>query len=77
MKTWRIPLAWEMAGICVVEANTLEEAIEEALAPETPLPEGDYMIESCVVACDDEEYVREFYNDGQKDDKKGETDGSY
>ena len=32
-----------------IEANTLEEAIEIALGPETPLPEGNYVDDSVQV----------------------------
>jgi hypothetical protein len=28
IKTWKIPVTWEMAGIVEVEAETLDEAIE-------------------------------------------------
>lgn len=49
MKYYRIPLAWEMYGHLWVEAETEEEAIEIALGAETPLPEGSYVDDSCVI----------------------------
>ena len=39
MDTYRIPLVWQMYGHCDVDANSLEDAIEIALGPDTPLPE--------------------------------------
>lgn len=49
MPTFRIPLVWQMYGHVNVEAETLEEAIEYALGPECPLPEGSYVDESVQV----------------------------
>ena len=52
MDTFRIPLVWQMYGHCYVEANSLKDAIEIALGPNTPLPDGSYVDDS--VAIDDE-----------------------
>ena len=30
MKSWSIPVTWEVYGRVVIEANTLEEAMEKA-----------------------------------------------
>ena len=30
MKSWSIPITWEVYACVVIEANTLEEAIEKA-----------------------------------------------
>lgn len=49
MPTFRIPLFWMEYGHVNIEANTLEEAIEIALGPETPLPEGNYVDDSVQV----------------------------
>lgn len=49
MKEFRIPLVWQMYGFVWVEAETKEEAIKEALAAETPLPEGYYVDDSLIV----------------------------
>lgn len=51
MSTFRVPLVWQMYGYLDVEANTLQEAIDYALGPEAPLPEGNYLDDS--VAIDD------------------------
>lgn len=56
-KQWRIPCTWSVMGTAVVEADTLEEAIEMVKDPEFPLP-------------DDEDFIRDFYNDGQEDDEE-------
>lgn len=45
--TWfRIPMIWQMYGRLDVEADSLQEAIEYALGPESPLPEGSYLDDS-------------------------------
>lgn len=47
---YRVPLVWQMYGHIWVEAESKEEAVQIALAPETPLPEdGDYVDESVAV----------------------------
>lgn len=67
---WSIPVRWEMYGVVrvpVSEAATLKEAIEIAVGPDTPLPEGDYVDESCAVGVDDPEEIRSLYNEGRPD----------
>ena len=49
MKEYRIPLVWQMYGFVWVEAESKKEAIEIALGPDTPLPDGTYIDESCEV----------------------------
>lgn len=49
MPTFRIPLVWQMYGHADVDAETLEEAIEYALGPECPLPDGNYVDDSIQV----------------------------
>ena len=49
MDTYRIPLVWQMYGHCHVEANSLKDAIEIALGPDTPLPDGFYVDDSVAV----------------------------
>lgn len=46
MPVFRIPLVWEVYGHINVTADTKEEAIEYALGPECPLPDGDYVDDS-------------------------------
>ena len=42
-KTYRIPVSWLMYGHVTVEAETLEDAIEQVEDTNTPLPEGSYV----------------------------------
>ncbi len=49
MGTYRIPLVWQMFGHCDIDANSLEDAIEIALGPDTPLPDGSYVDDSVAV----------------------------
>lgn len=70
MKEWRIPVSYEMAGVVKVQANTLEEAIKIAAdeAEEIPLPDdADYIPGSWLVAHDDVDFLRSFYNGDQSD----------
>lgn len=64
MKSFRIPLVWQMYGHVDVEAETLEEAIEYALGPECPLPEGSYVDESIQV--DDLVFNQEVANESHQ-----------
>ena len=49
MNIYRIPLIWSMYGHINVEAESQEQAIEIALGPECPLPDGNYLDESVQV----------------------------
>lgn len=49
MSSFRIPLVWQMYGHVDVEADTLDDAIEHALGPDCPLPEGEYVDDSIQV----------------------------
>lgn len=60
MKSYRIPLVWSMYGYADVAAETLQEAIDYALGPECPLPEGNYLDESAIV---DAEALKEMYGE--------------
>lgn len=49
-REWKIPVVWSMYGKVMVEAETIEKAIELALDPSTPLPDdGEYLLESLEV----------------------------
>ncbi len=49
METYKIPLIWQMYGHCYIDANSLKDAIEIALGPDTPLPDGFYVDDSVAV----------------------------
>lgn len=69
MKTWKIPVTWEVFGTVTIDAATLEEAMIIAKDDEgvIPLPEGDYVDGSWRLTETDTELVRELYNRNQKD----------
>ena len=70
MKRWKIPVTWEVCGYVYVEADTLEAAMETARDDEgvIPLPtESDYVDGSWRLSESNEDFVREMYNDNQKD----------
>jgi len=46
VKTYCVPVIWEMYGHVCVEARSKAEAVKLALGPGTPLPEGTYVDES-------------------------------
>ena len=69
MKTWRIPVSWEVCGVTEVEADSLEEAIEIAETDESiALPDGIYIEGSWKVDTEDTDYVRGWLNNNQEDD---------
>ena len=71
MKTWKIPVVWQEAGVIEVKAKSLKEAIVLAEDHDglIPIPDnGKYINESWEVDCYDMDYVRQHYNGGQKDD---------
>lgn len=71
MKTWRIPVVWQDKGVVEIKADTLVEAIEIAKDEGgiIPIPyEHSYIDGSWAVECDDVEYLRNCYNNGQADD---------
>ena len=78
MKRWAIPVSWEVAGVVIISANTLEEAIHAAKHDDSiGLPSGEYVDGSFDVTIDDDDCIRNFYNNGQQDDipEEGVYDG--
>ena len=51
MAKFLIPCEWKLYGSYTIEADTLEEAIEEA--EDAPLPDGSYLSDSFVIIEDD------------------------
>ena len=49
MKTYRVHLIWSLYGHVDVEAESAEKAVEVALGPDRPLPEGEYIDDSVQV----------------------------
>lgn len=50
VKTYRVPLVWQMYGSMYVEAKSRQEAIDYALRATTPLPDdGEYVDGSCEI----------------------------
>ena len=50
MKRYTIPVVWQMMGTVTVEADSLQDAIADALDTSTPLPtNGGYIEGSCAV----------------------------
>lgn len=43
LKTYRVPVVWQMWGAVYVDATSEEEAIDLALDSEAPLPDGEYV----------------------------------
>lgn len=68
MKKWNIPVSWEVCGIVTIEANTLKEAMDKIRKDDSiPLPQtSQYVDGSFDLSCNEEEVVREFYNDNKK-----------
>ena len=73
MKTWKIPVTWEMCATIKVEANTLEEAMEEARdeAGVIQIPsDADYVDDSWHLSVDNPDDIRAYYNDNQADESE-------
>lgn len=69
MKTWKIPVAWEVCGLMEIQASTLEEAMEIARNDDTiPLPDSEYVDGSFDLCCCEIDIIRECYNNNQEDD---------
>lgn len=72
MKSWKIPVTWEVYGTVWVEADTLEEAIDIAKDDDgvIPLPDNsDYVDGSWRVTDENVEVVRSLYNNNQSDEQ--------
>ena len=65
-KVWQVPVTWQMQGVLVIEADSLEKACDKAYDCGLPA-DGDYIDASFEVDDEDLEYVRRYYNDGQED----------
>lgn len=71
MKKWKIPVAWQEIGVINIMADTLAEAIKVARDKDgvIPIPDnGSFVNGSWEVDCEDEDYLREYYNDNQEDE---------
>ena len=69
MKTWKIPVSWEVCGVVEIQAPTLDRAIEIAKTDDTiKLPDGEYVCGSFDVTVDDDDLIRNYYNQGQQDE---------
>ena len=67
MKTWKIPVSWEVCGVVEIQAPTLDQAIEIAKTDDTiKLPDGEYVCGSFDVTVDD--LIRNYYNQSQQDE---------
>ncbi len=72
MKTWKIPVTWEMCGIVAVKADTLEEAMDKARYDEgvsIPNEDASYVDGSWDLSMNEEDTIRENYNDNQQDEE--------
>ena len=78
MKTWEIPVTWEVYSRVYIEADTLEEAMEIAKDDEGVIPlstDADYVDGSWRLTEEDVETVRSLYNNNEKDDLKEKNYG--
>lgn len=70
MKSWKIPVTWEMCGIVTVEADRLEEAMEKVRrAGNISLPQdGIYVDGTLDLSMNEDEEIRSCFNNNQKDE---------
>ena len=67
---WKVPVSWEMCGVAEIEAETLEDAMEEVQyhPDEVPLPEDSaYVDGSFSLSMYEVEEIRKIYNNNKKD----------
>lgn len=71
MKTWKIPVVYQMMGVVTVEADTLAEAIAFAADESSPIPlpdDASYLGGSWAVDLNENvDDIREFYNGDEED----------
>lgn len=82
MKTWKIPVTWEMYGNVVVEAPTLQEAMDIARDDDgvIPIPDDSYYVDGSWRLSYDMsqvEEVRDLLNSGQEDCVTAGDDGGH
>lgn len=70
MKSWKIPVTWEMCGIVTVEADRLEEAMEKVRrAGNISLPQDGIYVDSTLdLSMNEDEEIRSCFNNNQKDE---------
>lgn len=71
MKQWNIPVTWEVCAMIIIEADTLEGAMEIARDDDCEIPcptNNDYVDGSWRLSEEDIDFVRSCYNDGQEDE---------
>lgn len=69
MKTWKVPVYWNMTGTVEITANTMKEAIDQVNRKEVALPAGKYVDGSFMADDGDPEMIRACYNDNQPDEQ--------
>ncbi len=76
MKIWRIPVTWQCCAFVKVNAATLDEALVVARDDNGVLPlppESQYVDGSWELSETDPDFIRECYNENQKDETDKET----
>lgn len=74
MKEWKIPVRYEIHGVITVKANTLDDALYKAENCGLSDIAGDEFERGTFqIDVEDPEYIRELYNNGQKDEESEET----
>lgn len=70
MKTWKVPVSWQVVSTIDIMANTLEEAIEIARDDDgiIPIPKDATFIDGSWEVCKDEDFLRKYYNNNQEDE---------
>lgn len=52
MRTFKIPVYWELKGVVVVEAEDIDEACSIVKSDDTPMPTGYYVEDSYMIDWD-------------------------
>ncbi len=70
MKTYKIPVVWQMMGTVEVQAESLDDAVEKVLDTSVPLPEdgeyieGSFEVDESVYSLQEDESLSDYYTVG-------------
>ena len=70
MKTYKIPVVWQMIGHVEVQAESLDDAVEKVLDTSVPLPEdgeyieGSFEVDESVYSTEDDTDIEDYFTTG-------------
>jgi DNA polymerase elongation subunit (family B) len=83
MKTYKIPVVWQMMGTVEVQAESLDDAVEKVLDTSVPLPEdgeyieGSFEVDESVYSLQEDESLSDYYTVGSHVNVTFNTNGRF